>query len=404
MNLPAALFVIRSLIRDTFRQSLANRVFWLVLGLSGVVILFGLSIRMEGQEVRTPTGDIELHGPDDEPYTGPKPKAQEGTVVRAGGKELVMEGHQGDRHTYKLAPTTKVTCDGQGCTLDDLKPSQKVRVTLKPGDKITATKIEALDKNLEFKEAGQVTIGFGAFHTAMLRDRESEVRFLQGALAWYASSVGTLLLLVFTAGFLPEFLQPSAAAVLLVKPVPRWSLLVGKYLGVLVFVIFQATVFFGGTWVAMGLSTGVWLPAYLLCIPVLVLHFAIVYSASALLAVWTRSTVASVLGAIVFWLICTAMNYGYYQVLSLARLARESGPLPEAFRWLVDAGYWLLPKPYDLLMGLNQAVAGETFQDTTLKMAQDMGAWRPELSLLTSVLSTVVLLAIAARQFNTTEY
>jgi ABC-type transport system involved in multi-copper enzyme maturation permease subunit len=325
MNLPAALFVIRWLIRDTFRQSLASRVFWLVLGLSGLVILLCLSIRIEGPE--SLRGDTEL--------------------------------------------------------LVDNKP-----VTEAP-------------------KAGSISLAFGAFRTNLPRDKEAAVRFLEGAVALLASSpIGTLLLLVFTAGFLPEFLQPSAACVLLVKPVPRWSLLVGKYLGVLAFVAFQATVFFGGTWVAFGLSTGMWLPAYLVSIPVLVLHFASVYSASALVAVLTRSTVAGVLGAIVFALICGGMNYGYYTVQTLPSMAPEIGPLPATFRWLVDGGYWLLPKPVDLLMLLRQTVGAEEhfFQDPVLTKAQEMGAFYPELSLLTSALSTAALLAIAARQFNTTEY
>jgi ABC-type transport system involved in multi-copper enzyme maturation permease subunit len=328
MNLPAALFVIRWLVWDTFRQSLASRVFWLVLGLSGVVILLCLSLRIEGPE--SLRGDTELVV-DNKPVTG----------------------------------TPNVT---------------------------------------------RVSLAFGAFRTTLPRDKEDAVRFVEGAIALLASSpVGTLLLLVFTAGFLPEFLQPSAASVLLVKPLPRWSLLVGKYLGVLAFVAFQAVVFFGGTWLALGLTTGMWLPAYLFCIPVLVLHFAIVYSASALLAVLTRSTVAGVLGAIVFSLICAGMNYGYYTVLTLPSMAPEIGPLPDSFRWLVEVGYWLLPKPVDLLWQLRQAVGAQEhfFQDPVLAEAQRLEVFpmrHPELSLLTSVLSTVALLAIAARQFNTTEY
>src|SRR5262249_5301558 len=155
---------------------------------------------------------------------------------------------------------------------------------------------------------------------------------------------GTLLLLIWTAGFLPEFLQQSAASVLLAKPVPRWSLLVGKYLGVLSFVAFQVTVFIVGTWAAVGIKTGIWLPSYLMTIPILLLHFAVIYSFSALLAVWTRSTVACVFGTVVFWLICCAMNYGRHTMVALDVL-----PYSGVVQWAVEAGYWVLPKPADLL-------------------------------------------------------
>src|SRR5262249_23044651 len=141
--------------------------------------------------------------------------------------------------------------------------------------------------------------------------------FLQLLLAGgVADAAGLLLALVWTAGFLPTFLEPASASVLLAKPVPRWSLLAGKYLGVLAFVAFQATVFVGGTWLALAARTGIWDATYLLCIPVLLLHFAIFYSVSALIAVCTRSTVACVLGSVLFWFVCWGMNYGRHAALA----------------------------------------------------------------------------------------
>ena len=83
---------------------------------------------------------------------------------------------------------------------------------------------------------------------------------------------------------------------LLAKPVPRWLLLAGKFVGVLAFVALQGSLFVGGTWLALGVRTGVWDAAYFLCVPLLLLHFAVFFSFSAMLAVATRSTVACVLG------------------------------------------------------------------------------------------------------------
>jgi ABC-type transport system involved in multi-copper enzyme maturation permease subunit len=98
---------------------------------------------------------------------------------------------------------------------------------------------------------------------------EQHVRDLQFALAgWGANLVGLLLALTFTAGFLPSFADPSAALILLAKPVPRWLLFLGKFLGVLAFFAVQATLFMLATWVALGLSTGSWPAGYLLPSPV----------------------------------------------------------------------------------------------------------------------------------------
>ena len=70
MNSPTAVLVVRCMIRDTIRQSLASRTFWLLLGLSGLCILLCLSVGVEGATAVRPPGEIELFGADHQPYTG----------------------------------------------------------------------------------------------------------------------------------------------------------------------------------------------------------------------------------------------------------------------------------------------------------------------------------------------
>src|SRR5208282_1650338 len=87
---------------------------------------------------------------------------------------------------------------------------------------------------------GSLSLAFGAVQVAVARDVRAVVHFFQLILAaGVADTLGLLLTLVWTAGFLPGFLAPQAIAVLLAKPVPRWGLLAGKYIGVLVFVLVQ---------------------------------------------------------------------------------------------------------------------------------------------------------------------
>src|SRR5262249_42993363 len=62
MDSPAAIFTFRWLIRDTFRQALAGRLFWLMLGASGVCHPFCLSLSIEGGQPLLRPGDIELRG------------------------------------------------------------------------------------------------------------------------------------------------------------------------------------------------------------------------------------------------------------------------------------------------------------------------------------------------------
>ena len=222
--------------------------------------------------------------------------------------------------------------------------------------------------------AGRVSLLFGVFNYTFSRTADEQVHFLFGVLtSWVAGVIGMLMLLIFTAGFLPESLQPSAAAVLLAKPTPRWLFLLGKYLGVVCFVALQITIFFVGTLVALGLRTGVWQLEYLLGIPLMVFHFAIVFSFSVLLAVLFRSTMGCVVGCVLFWIACFAINYGRHFVVVYADLSPNGPVLPSFTVFLSEAGYWIFPKPEDLLI----------LMEKSLNISQFKGTWESELHFVT---------------------
>src|SRR5262249_58544763 len=132
------------------------------------------------------------------------------------------------------------------------------------------------------------------------------------------------------------------------------------------------------------------------------LHFAIFYSVSALIAVSTRSTVACVLGSVLFWFVCWGMNYGRHAALATP----EMGGGAPAFLGVVEAGYWLLPKPADLGILLFDALGADGYFGKLVEFqaVQAKGAFLPGLSVLTSVLFTAAVLALAGWQFVTTDY
>jgi ABC-type transport system involved in multi-copper enzyme maturation permease subunit len=206
-------------------------------------------------------------------------------------------------------------------------------------------------------DTGKMSLMFGLMDIPFSRTAQSQVHFLLCIFAsWIAGTIGVLMALVWTAGFVPESLQPSAASVLLAKPAPRWLFLAGKYLGVVCFVALHVSIFFLGTWLALGFKTNIWLPAYLLGIPLLVLHFAVVYSFSVMLAVLFRSTMACVVGTVLFWFVCFGINYGRAFTLAYAELNQGGPPLSGLTMFLSEAGYWVLPKPCDFTIMLEQAL------------------------------------------------
>jgi ABC-type transport system involved in multi-copper enzyme maturation permease subunit len=303
MNAPAALSAVRWLVRDTFRQSKATGIFWLMLAVS---------------------------------------------AVAAG-----------------VCLTVHVT---------DARPQAPARVELLSG-----------------------AIAFDVPHP-----RASPVRTLQLQLAGVVADVaGMLLALIWTAGFLPSFLEPGAVTVLLAKPAPRGSLLAGKFVGVVAFVAFQTTAFVALTWLALAVRTGDWDGRYFLCIPLLVLHFAVYYSFTVMLAVATRSTVACVFGTIVFWLICVGMNFARYA----SEMLSERGVAP-TFGRVVDFGYWVLPKPLDFHLLLMETLHAENLFARFLDLGRlaEKGLWQPTAAVISSAVFGVVILVLSAYDFLTKDY
>jgi ABC-type transport system involved in multi-copper enzyme maturation permease subunit len=252
------------------------------------------------------------------------------------------------------------------------------------------------------ESGGKMSLGFGLFEFDVPKFREDAVRFF---LVWLAGiladSAGVLLALLWTAGFLPSFLEPHAVTVLLAKPAPRWSLVVGKYLGVVLFVALHATLFVAGTWTATGLSTGVWSMSYWLAIPMLVVNFAVFYAFSAFLAVWTRSAVVSVFGTLLFWVLCWAINLTHHHVA----VAGVQGITP-ASSFLLDVAYWTLPKPLDLSGIFFDAMKAGEFSAPVpeLDALKAKGEFRPGLSVLSSLAFAVGILALAVYEFRTMDY
>jgi hypothetical protein len=252
-------------------------------------------------------------------------------------------------------------------------------------------------------ETGHLELAGGAIQVSLAPGRTAAVHTLEGFLAgWVADGPGLLLALLWTAGFLPSFLEPGSVSVLLAKPIPRWSLLVGKALGAIAFVALQDALFLGGTWLALGLRTGVWDSAYLCCLPLLLLHFAVFFSFSAMLATQTRSTTVCVFGSLLFWLLCWGMNLGRH----ILRVVPEMQAAASALGHSVELAYWVLPKPLDchlILMGSLQEDYS-LLQVLNPQALASVGAWQPTASLLASCAGGLVLLALAAHDFMTAEY
>jgi hypothetical protein len=89
-----------------------------------------------------------------------KANTHTGTLVSATGNQIVMKagtGTEAKEHKHAVAANARIMCDGKECKLADLKPGQKIRVTVQKDTttgKDQVTKLEALDKQASFDRAG----------------------------------------------------------------------------------------------------------------------------------------------------------------------------------------------------------------------------------------------------------
>lgn len=229
------------------------------------------------------------------------------------------------------ATVTCLTAETKGELRLKSNPTEQIDV-LPPTDINAKSALADPNKSVKVADA-KLSLLFGKIEIPLARDVADGVRWVHYILATrVAETLGVLLSLIWTAGFLPAFLHPSAVTVLLAKPTPRWQLLVGKSLGILAFVAIHATAFVFLTWSALGFRTNVWGSAYLLAIPLLLVQFAAFFGFSAVLATMFRSTVVCVIGVIGCWLVCTGINYSHHTLAAVPILRAEDDAKREALR------------------------------------------------------------------------
>ena len=151
---------------------------------------------------------------------------------------------------------------------------------------------------------------FGAWQPFPAAPLYSQVYLIEDLLVgWLGSGIAVLVSIVITAFFIPNMLRKGSIDLLLVKPINRFALLIYKYIGGLTFIFLNTAVAVGGVWLAIGLRSGIWAVSFLETILVLTFFFAILYSASTLFGVVTRSPIAAILLTCGVWFFMLAVGW-----------------------------------------------------------------------------------------------
>jgi ABC-type transport system involved in multi-copper enzyme maturation permease subunit len=118
---------------------------------------------------------------------------------------------------------------------------------------------------------------------------------------WWLGMFALVLALISVCSVFPDFLKGGSIDVAVSKPVSRVTLFLVKYAGSLLFVAIQVAVFSLIVFLAQGLRIGQWNYQVFWAVPLLTFVFSLIYCVAVLTSVWTKSTMFSLLMALLMW-------------------------------------------------------------------------------------------------------
>ncbi|MFO0831722.1 MAG: hypothetical protein U0637_07740 [Phycisphaerales bacterium] len=151
---------------------------------------------------------------------------------------------------------------------------------------------------------------FGGFINSDVipKDQFYKMMFANFGVGFWLGWLATILALVSTSGMVPDFIAGGAVELTLSKPISRVRLFGTKWLVGLLFVGLQVAAFSLACFLVIGIRGGSWTPRVFLAVPIVLLFFSYLYSVQALLGLVTRSTIASLLLTLLFWLFLFLLN------------------------------------------------------------------------------------------------
>lgn len=218
---------------------------------------------------------------------------------------------------------------------------------------------------------------------------------------------GTFTLLVgmiITSFFIPNMLRKGSVDLLISKPINRAQLLVYKYIGGLTFMFLVTAFTVGGIWFVMAVRSGYWDPAFLTAIPILTFTFAILYAMSTLVAVFTRSAVASMLMTVGF----AFFLFVFGQIKANYDDNRAADPDADRPAWqttLIDGGNDVLPRTRELDLLIRRQISQGTLTPALQKLAVQTDDPPPLAATVgVSLIHIVLMLGISCWWFSTRDY
>jgi len=176
-------------------------------------------------------------------------------------------------------------------------------------------------------------------NTSRGQDVQLLVRQVHAAIAAFLFTAGMFLAVFASAGLIPAVFEPGRIELLLSKPVERYHILVGRYIGNLLVIASNVFYLVFAVWLIFGVKTGVWTPGFLWSSVLTVFIFAVLLTVVLLVGVLWESAVVS-----------TMVTFGIMMMSPILAQQRilERLLTSEWSRNIMRVLYWVLPKVFDV--------------------------------------------------------
>jgi ABC-type transport system involved in multi-copper enzyme maturation permease subunit len=125
-------------------------------------------------------------------------------------------------------------------------------------------------------------------------------------LTWIVPILG----LISTSTLFPDFMKEGSIDIALSKPISRTKLFTLKYLGGLLFVLLQVSLFSVFLYLCLGIRLNYWSPKLFLVIPIVTLVFSYLYAVNVFWGVLTKTPIISLTLTLMFWFLVWGIQNG----------------------------------------------------------------------------------------------
>jgi len=207
--------------------------------------------------------------------------------------------------------------------------------------------------------------------------------------------------LISASSFVPSMLEKGTIDLLISKPVSRFTILISKFLGAVIFVGLSMVFLIGSIWLILSLKSGYWNSSFLIAILSLTTAFAVMYSITVVIGLTTQSSIIAILvNFFMIFVLCPVLSIRESLIFTFVK--------NDAVQFVFNFLYYVFPKPGEIKDVTNALISEENiafWKGTVTQNEIGITLIEPSwMSVITSVIFCAALMAYSVYYFSKKDY